>query len=59
MLIANISLCRERTTWRCSHCLVHGSAVWAVRDGPNGPRVSQTSNKWMARVTADVIAVTM
>jgi chromatin structure-remodeling complex subunit SFH1 len=32
-------ICRERQTWRCSHCLVHGSAVWAVRDGPNGPRV--------------------
>lgn len=31
---------RERQTWRCSHCLVHGSAAWAVRDGPNGPRVS-------------------
>lgn len=30
----------ERQTWRCSHCAVHGSAVWAVRDGPNGPRVS-------------------
>ena len=30
---------RERQTWRCSHCAVHGSAVWAVRDGPNGPRV--------------------
>ena len=30
----------ERQTWRCGHCLVHGSAVWAVRDGPNGPRVS-------------------
>ena len=29
----------ERQTWRCAHCLVHGSAVWAVRDGPNGPRV--------------------
>ncbi|MCJ1287138.1 Chromatin structure remodeling complex protein sfh1 [Xylographa opegraphella] len=28
----------ERHTWRCSHCLVHGSAVWAVRDGPSGPR---------------------
>ncbi|KAL8947933.1 MAG: hypothetical protein Q9222_005836 [Ikaeria aurantiellina] len=28
----------ERQTWRCSHCLVHGSAVWAVRDGPSGPR---------------------
>lgn len=32
-------LFRERQTWRCSHCLVHGSAVWAVRDGPVGPRV--------------------
>ena len=32
--------CRERPAWRCSHCLVHGSAVWAVRDGPSGPRVS-------------------
>ena len=32
-------VCRERTTWRCSHCLVYGGAVWAVRDGPNGPRV--------------------
>ena len=30
----------ERQTWRCGHCLVHGSAVWAVRDGPNGSRVS-------------------
>ncbi|KAL8705294.1 MAG: hypothetical protein Q9201_001581 [Fulgogasparrea decipioides] len=28
----------ERQTWRCSHCLVHGSAVWAVRDGPSGTR---------------------
>ncbi|KAL6718110.1 Chromatin structure remodeling complex protein sfh1 [Lecanora helva] len=28
----------ERLSWRCSHCMVHGSAVWAVRDGPNGPR---------------------
>ncbi|KAI9840133.1 MAG: Chromatin structure remodeling complex protein sfh1 [Sclerophora amabilis] len=28
----------ERQTWRCSHCLVWGSGVWAVRDGPNGSR---------------------
>lgn len=33
----------ERQTWRCSHCLVLGTAVWAVRDGPNGPRVSSCS----------------
>jgi chromatin structure-remodeling complex subunit SFH1 len=30
----------ERQNWRCSHCQVWGSAVWGVRDGPNGPRVS-------------------
>ena len=30
----------ERQTWRCSHCTVHGTAVWAVRDGPSGARVS-------------------
>ena len=35
----------ERPNWRCSHCLVRGSAVWAVRDGPNGPRVSQDLSK--------------
>ncbi|KAK4235047.1 hypothetical protein C8A03DRAFT_18151 [Achaetomium macrosporum] len=28
----------ERTTWRCSHCRVWGTSVWAVRDGPYGPR---------------------
>ncbi|KAL3427813.1 rsc complex subunit [Phlyctema vagabunda] len=28
----------ERNTWRCSHCKVWGTSVWAVRDGPNGPR---------------------
>lgn len=30
----------ERTNWRCKWCQVHGNAVWAVRDGPMGPRVS-------------------
>lgn len=34
---------RERSTWRCSHCWVTGQAVWAVRDGPNGTRVSSLS----------------
>jgi chromatin structure-remodeling complex subunit SFH1 len=29
---------RERQFWRCEHCRVWGSAVWAVREGPNGPR---------------------
>lgn len=30
----------ERGSWRCAHCRVWGTAVWAVRDGPRGPRVS-------------------
>lgn len=30
----------ERPVWQCSHCRIGGSAVWAVRDGPNGSRVS-------------------
>ncbi len=29
----------ERQNWRCAWCLVWGTAVWAVRDGPTGPRV--------------------
>ncbi|KAI9699017.1 MAG: Chromatin structure remodeling complex protein sfh1 [Candelina mexicana] len=28
----------ERQTWRCAHCKVWGSGVWAVRDGPRGSR---------------------
>ncbi|KAH7329340.1 hypothetical protein B0I35DRAFT_473955 [Stachybotrys elegans] len=28
----------ERTSWRCSHCRIWGTSVWAVRDGPAGPR---------------------
>ncbi|PGH08244.1 hypothetical protein AJ79_06030 [Helicocarpus griseus UAMH5409] len=27
-----------RQTWRCANCAVWGTAVWAVRDGPAGPR---------------------
>ncbi|KAJ8609018.1 hypothetical protein MRB53_039377 [Persea americana] len=30
----------ERGYWHCSHCKVWGAAVWGVRDGPAGPRVS-------------------
>ena len=30
----------ERANWRCLHCKVWGTSVWAVRDGPYGPRVS-------------------
>lgn len=33
----------ERQNWRCKHCLIWGNAVWAVRDGPLGPRVSFAS----------------
>lgn len=29
----------ERQYWLCSHCKVWGSAVWGVRDGPNGQKV--------------------
>jgi len=35
----------ERNTWRCSHCKTWGTAVWAVRDGPHGPRVSSTGRR--------------
>ncbi|KAH0087786.1 SNF5-domain-containing protein, partial [Aureobasidium melanogenum] len=28
----------ERPVWQCSHCRIGGNAVWAVRDGPSGPR---------------------
>ncbi|KAI9790272.1 MAG: Chromatin structure remodeling complex protein sfh1 [Peltula sp. TS41687] len=28
----------ERQNWKCSHCGIPGSGVWAVRDGPSGPR---------------------
>jgi chromatin structure-remodeling complex subunit SFH1 len=30
----------ERQGWRCAWCRVWGSAVWGVRDGPAGVRVS-------------------
>ncbi|KAK7422643.1 Chromatin structure remodeling complex protein sfh1 [Neonectria magnoliae] len=29
---------QERLQWRCWHCRIWGSSVWAVRDGPAGPR---------------------
>ncbi|KAH7330331.1 hypothetical protein BKA65DRAFT_554316 [Rhexocercosporidium sp. MPI-PUGE-AT-0058] len=28
----------ERSMWRCKHCQIWGSSVWAVRDGPHGPK---------------------
>lgn len=33
----------ERQYWHCSHCRIYGNAVWGVRDGPHGPRVSNPS----------------
>ncbi|KAI1134354.1 SNF5-domain-containing protein [Hypoxylon sp. FL0543] len=29
---------QERLNWRCVHCRIWGTSVWAVRDGPWGPR---------------------
>ncbi|KAI0889091.1 SNF5-domain-containing protein [Annulohypoxylon maeteangense] len=29
---------QERQGWRCTHCRIWGTSVWAVRDGPWGPR---------------------
>jgi chromatin structure-remodeling complex subunit SFH1 len=39
---AFLFLFRERQNWRCTNCMVWGTAVWAVRDGPMGPRVSRS-----------------
>lgn len=33
----------ERTSWKCTHCKIWGTSVWAVRDGPYGPKVSLIS----------------
>lgn len=30
----------ERGYWRCKNCQIWGSAVWGVRDGPQGPKVN-------------------
>ncbi|KAI1334279.1 hypothetical protein F5Y15DRAFT_409781 [Xylariaceae sp. FL0016] len=29
---------QERLSWRCTHCRIWGTSVWAVRDGPYGAR---------------------
>ncbi|KAH7026325.1 uncharacterized protein B0I36DRAFT_156848 [Microdochium trichocladiopsis] len=29
---------QERLSWRCTHCRIWGTSVWAVRDGPYGQR---------------------
>ena len=50
---------RERQAWRCSHCMVFGSAVWGVRDGPAGPRVKpltmRTTFPRMLTLTQDTV----
>lgn len=33
---------QERGYWRCAHCMIYGTSVWGVRDGPKGTRVSTT-----------------
>ena len=50
----------ERQYWHCSHCRVWGSAIWGVRDGPNGPRVSpyrknDKTSGWRLTVTTDTL----
>jgi len=44
----------ERGTWRCAHCRVWGTAVWAVRDGPAGPRVCTFNASPWAMLTANL-----
>jgi chromatin structure-remodeling complex subunit SFH1 len=39
----------ERINWRCSHCRVWGTSVWAVRDGPLGPRVGRLFTSFSSR----------
>ncbi|EEY20224.1 conserved hypothetical protein [Verticillium alfalfae VaMs.102] len=31
---------QERLAWKCYHCHMPGTSVWAVRDGPTAPRYS-------------------
>ena len=45
----------ERPSWRCKWCLVWGNAVWAVRDGPMGPRVSNDFACYLLKTFADIL----
>lgn len=40
----------ERQNWRCSWCHVWGAGVWAVRDGPAGPRVSAEIRQFSRKI---------
>lgn len=46
---------QERAIWRCAHCRVWGSSVWAVRDGPAGPRVSFPQIYYFRNLTLTLI----
>jgi chromatin structure-remodeling complex subunit SFH1 len=45
----------ERLSWRCSHCRVPGTSVWAVRDGPYGPRVRLFLSSYMSYCDANYV----
>lgn len=49
---------QERYQWRCMHCRIWGTSVWAVRDGPAGPRVSPTlgGSVFIANITQTLCA---
>lgn len=40
----------ERTTWRCSHCRIWGTSVWAVHDGPAGQKVSSLLSPFTSEI---------
>jgi chromatin structure-remodeling complex subunit SFH1 len=49
---------QERYQWRCMHCRIWGTSVWAVRDGPAGPRVSSRvgGSVFIANITQTLCA---
>lgn len=50
---------RERQSWRCKNCAVWGTAVWAVRDGPDGPRVSVSHKAYRELFLTTVLLQTL
>jgi chromatin structure-remodeling complex subunit SFH1 len=49
----------ERQYWLCSHCKVWGSAVWGVRDGPNGQKVCLLTTAMLSQHKANTFTVTL
>ena len=49
----------EKRGWRCRHCFVWAGAVWAVRDGPHGPRVCPHSSAVIYLLTCSRHSVTI